>query len=185
MSFCKCMVLFILIKSKIYSFKINTFSWWRDVLNQFNRVAASDIVSDEFSKASSIMPAWWESWTSPSCEILHWNLKASWAITFECGQSLQLKRQNTWSGWKSYLLKVSLSVVVIFFPRMSHFCVHETCPAFAWVYKRSWGWQRRASTACGKWRQTQPWCKNSTNCLQEILSCLHVNTVCTTNSFKS
>lgn len=131
MSFCKCMVLFILIKSKIYSFKINTFSWWRDVLNQFNRVAASDIVSDEFSKASSIMPAWWESSTSPSCEILHWNLKASWAITFECGQSLQLKRQNTWSGWKSYLLKVSLSVVVIFFPRTSHFCVHETCPAFA------------------------------------------------------
>lgn len=177
MRFYKCMVLFILIKPKIYKYLyINTFRRWRHVLNKFKRVAASDIVSDEFSKAGSVMPAWWESWTSPSCEILHWNLKASWAITFECGQSY-LKQQNTWSGWKSNLPKVSLSVVVIFLHRTSNFCVHETCWAFAWVYKRGWGWHLKASMACGKWRQTQPRCKNSTNCLQEILSFMHVNSL--------
>lgn len=64
---------------------------------------------------------------------------------FECGQSLYLKQQNTWSGWKSNLLKVKSCGW--FLPRMSYFCVHETCPAFAWVYKRGWGQQWRASMA--------------------------------------
>lgn len=143
-------------------FETYTFSRWRDVLNKFERVAASDIVSDEFSKASSVMPAWWESWTSPSCEILHWNLKASWAIMFECGQSY-LKQQNTWLGWKSNLPKVSLNTVVIFYPEqvISVYMKHAEPLLSKGVYKKDWGWHWRASMACGKWRQTQPRCKST------------------------
>lgn len=45
---------------------------------------------------------------------------------------------------KNNLRKVSLSVVVeLFFvivvPRASNFCVCETCPVFARVFKRGWG----------------------------------------------